>query len=62
MMAVDFLFISSSFKEGLVGVGGGGGVTVVSRFTVQKKADKRNSFLQVNLKQSFKLELFKDIF
>lgn len=41
MMAVDFLFISSSFKEGLVGVGGGGGVTVVSRFTGQK--DKRNS-------------------
>lgn len=40
MMAVDFLFISSSFKEGLVGVGAGGGVTVVSRFTVEKKQTK----------------------
>lgn len=34
MMAVDFLFISSSVKEGLLGVGGGGGVMGVSRFTV----------------------------
>lgn len=38
MMAVDFLFISSSFKEGLLGAGGSGGVTVVSRFAVEFKA------------------------
>lgn len=52
MMAVDFLFTSSSLKEGLAGAGGGGGVTVVSRFAVQKKQTDRNSFLQVNFKVS----------
>lgn len=44
MMAVDFLFSSSSVKAGLVGVWGGGGVAVVSRFAVQTK-QKRNKII-----------------
>lgn len=40
MMAVDFLFSSSSVKAGLVGVWGGGGVAVVSRFAVQTQNKK----------------------
>lgn len=50
MMAVDFLFISSSFKDGLAGGGGGGGVSL---FTVQKNQTKESLFLQVNFKQRF---------
>ncbi|TNN39034.1 hypothetical protein EYF80_050783 [Liparis tanakae] len=34
MMAVDFLLSSSSLRAGLEGVGAGGGVAAVSRFTV----------------------------
>lgn len=39
-MAVDFLLSSSSLKAGLVGLCGGGGVAVVSRFTVDTFEDK----------------------
>lgn len=40
MMAVDFLPSSSSVKAGLVGVWGGGGVAVFSRFTVHTQNGK----------------------
>lgn len=39
-MAVDFLLSSSSLKAGLVGLCGGGGVAIVSRFTVHTLEDK----------------------